>query len=361
MNNTPVTDNIKTAIVIPFAPTIDQSFAAFLTIPFVVTNKSEIKYYFSRTSKPDFNFRKRVERIADVGKIILIDLGKQKYRGFAPSASQLVVNEFEALQSDRQVQSLVDQINENNRTGFLKNNKYSIAKILRKIYYLDCEMSMSDSEAEAILRRTYKVFRANFLKPKRLWNEINNEENAALKELWRSFGVNNLKVKDFTICKYFVQMFEGGVETKEILSEIDWWMDQQGFIAEEESKAKAVCFAPKTFALKKSAIGISIEVKNQFESEAFINEYMKSNSYTVGLIRSCTGHAFINCNSTKFSVNLNNLYNFLNEAEPYKWHVIKRNNGQMLMNGSPQFPGVKSTKFTSEEIEQYITKYAIIS
>jgi hypothetical protein len=280
----------------------------------------------------------------------LIDLGGKKYHHHGNSAAEVEMMSS-ATHSGRVYNHLVELINQNNKTGFLKNAPHSVAKIIRDAYHV---MAGGDDSQSLVFEHGMDVVNAYFFhQDKRSWDALSEPEHAELKKLWNGFGVKDSNIQDFTLQRYFRQLFMSGRSQQEIITKISWWLDKERRIAQRREAAKAKTYTPCTVRhIGKKTIGL-IYVGDSFEGLAASYQQIGSGNLAVGIIRNELGQVHIASSFRHKGANFNALYAELDRREPGLWYLEGRfGNGQdpKIMNGSRQFTGVRPTRISDGEL-----------
>lgn len=337
-------------LVLPYAPKIDESFAGFLAAPFLAQGR-KVRYYFCDTVRPTKSLEAEIARHGiSKDNRFYVDVFPNKYHGKAPSASQMVLDRFPEIKFPPEVIRLVNLINQNNLDGSLKNQRHSIASILRRLYFGNngCD------NCKAVLDKTFDVFKAYFLKVSRPFSEIYNPGNEELRNFWNKLKVK--KVGDFTIGRYFQQLFEAGVDAEEILTKAGWWLDVYQGALQQEQEAKAKFYHPEIFALRSGdLVGAYIEVNSEFEAQAFIGDYLSKGDFMFAIIKHSSGRVLI-ASGKKSNLDLAGVYEDLRQKEGGRWYFENRYCSHMVMNGSVQYNGLLKTSLLKEDLVRICAK-----
>jgi hypothetical protein len=281
----------------------------------------------------------------------LVDVGDKKYHQLGSSAAEVELTASET-RSNRTLMQLVSLVNENNRTGNLKNRRYAIAKIVRDAYHV---MNSGDGSQSVVFDHGMDVVDAYFMDHgSRAWGTLSNPEYTALKQLWDGFNVSEKEVLDFTIPLYFRHLFMSGRSTDEIVTKIDWWIDKMKRIEARRAAIKGTEYKIRPFKIQGHAAGL-VHVTDYFEAEEVPYKLFGDKSLELSLliIRDELGHVHIKSSYRFPGINLDKLYELLNQLEPGLWYLEKRfKAGPMLMNGSRQFTGVTVSQLSDGDLCQ---------
>lgn len=289
----------------------------------------------------------------------IVDLGGKKYHHHGGSAAEVEMMSS-ATHSGRIFNHLVELINRNNKTGFLKEAPHSIAKIIRDTYPVMARKNLSQ---EVVFEHGMDVVNAYFFhQDKRAWEALSEPKHAELKKLWDGFGVKDGNVQDFTLQLYFRQLFMSGRSQQEITEKISWWLDKKHRIAERREAAKAKTYTPYIVRhIGEKTIGF-IYVGDCFEGLAASYQQIGSGKLAVGIMRNELRQVHIASSFRHKGAKFDALYAELDRREPGLWYFEGRfGNGQdpKIMNGSRQFAGVPPTRISDGELlrlaEQLIT------
>lgn len=331
-------------LVLPYAPKIDESFATFLVGPLLAQGR-KVKYFFCDTVRPSQNLHNEISHWG-IAKddTFFVDVFPNKYHGKAPSASQMVLDRFSEIKFPAEIVRLVNLINQNNSDGSLKKQRHSIASILRRLYFGNngCD------NCKVVLQKTFEVFKAYFLPATRPFSEIYNPGNEELRDFWKKLKVKD--VGDFTIARYFQQLFEAGVNAEAVLTKVGWWLDVYDGAAEQEKSAKEKFYNPEIFALRSGdLVGAYVEVNSEFESQAFVSDYLSRGDFMFAIIKHSSGRVLI-ASSKKSNLDLSEVFGVLRSKEGGCWHFESRYCSHMVMNGSVQYNGLPKTGLTKDAL-----------
>jgi hypothetical protein len=287
----------------------------------------------------------------------LIDVGEKKYHHRGGSAAEVEMMSSET-HSGRTFNRLIELINRNNKTGFLKEAPHSVAKIIRDAYHV---MNGGDRSQEVVFEHGMDVVNAYFFRhDKREWEILSQPEYAELKKLWDGFGVKDSNVQDFTIQLYFRQLFMSGRSEAEIVAKISWWLDKERRIAQRREAAKAKTYAPRIVRHSGGkAIGL-LYVGDSFEGIAASYQQIGSGKLGVGIIRNELKQVHIASSFRHKGANFDTLYAELNRREPGLWYFEGRfgkGRDPKIMNGSRQFTGVPPTRISDGELLQLAARF----
>jgi hypothetical protein len=335
-------------VVVPARPPIDK-LVAYKRILLDQGDESRLLIEFCDVNEPtDAHFDGWRAKCSPGVEPYLIDVGKKKYHNLGSSAAQ-VEKLSSTTESGVIFNRLVELVNENNRTGFLKNPRHSIAKILRDAYHV---MNSGSASQEVVFDHGMDVVNAFFFhQNKREWDSLfSDPQYLELKELWKGFAVMEEEVVPFTVPLYFKQLFMSGRSEQEINTKIGWWLYKVKSISKHREVAKEKKYRLYDFAVQNKRVGI-IHVGNYFEAAAATYQFVGSGRLAVGIIGDERGHVHIQT-SIRHKVDVADLFAYLNEVEPGLWYYEQRFRAKMILNGSPQFTGVTPTSLTPNEFRQ---------
>ena len=118
-------------VVVPARPPIDK-YVAFKRVQLDRTGEYRLEVAFCDVNQPTEEMMARWRAMCSPGvEPYLVDVGDKKYHQLGSSAAEV---EFMASEtrSGRTIKHLVELVNENNKTGNLKNRRHSIAKLVRR-------------------------------------------------------------------------------------------------------------------------------------------------------------------------------------------------------------------------------------
>jgi hypothetical protein len=335
-------------LVVPGRPPIDKYVAARRVRE--DNSQYHIQMVFCDVNQPTPAHMARWQAMCSPGiEPYLIDVGDKKYHQLGSSAAEVEINASETRDS-RTLRHLVDLVNNNNKTGDLKNRRHSIAKLVRDAYHV---MNGGSDSQEVVFDHGMDVVNAYFFDhSRRAWDTLSAPEHAALKELWDGFNVTEKEILDFTLPLYFKQLFTSGRSAKEIVDKISWWINKAERVAACRATAKEKAYYPAIFDTQGVRAGI-LRVEDYFEAEEAPNKLFgdKALGLSVLIIRNELGQVHIKSSFRCPGINFDKLFKFLNSMEPGMWYLETRfKAGPMLMNGSRQFTGMASTHFSDDDL-----------
>jgi hypothetical protein len=337
-------------VVLPAFPPIDK-YVAFRRVMLDLGEKFHLVKAFCNVNQPtETQMADWQSRCSDGIEPYLIDVGAKKYHHLAPSAAQLEKMSSET-RSGRIYNDLVELINKNNFTGFLKKQRHSVAKLVRETYQV---MNSKDSSQELVFDRCMHVVNAYFFdQDKRSWKSLSEPRHAKLKQIWDGFGVQESEMGDFTLTRYFEHLFMSGRSEGEILERIGWWLDKAKRVVQRRQNAKKKDYRPLiTRCVDGKSVGL-FYVPDYFEAEVVSYQWIGSGKLAVGIIRNELGQVHILTSKAYKTINLKPVSQRFDEIEPGRWLFEERfgdGQVQMIMNGSRQFTGVPPTRQSNGQL-----------
>lgn len=284
----------------------------------------------------------------------LIDVGEKKYHQLGSSAAEVELTSSET-KNRKTLNYLLGLINDNNRTGNLKNRRHSIAKLVRDAYHV---MNGGYRSQGVVFEYGMDVVNAYFFDlDKRAWDTLSAYAN--LQELWNGFGVTGNEVLDFTLPLYFRQLFMSGRSAGEIVQKISWWLDKAQRVAVRRAAIEAKSYQPQMFLIQGRPAGL-LHVEDYFEAEEAPYKLFGDKKLGLSLLiaRDELGHVHIKSSFRYPGMDFDKLYEVLNRREPGCWYLEKRfKAGPMLMNGSRQFTGVTPTAISDDKLIQLVSMF----
>ncbi len=345
----PVSKPVR-VIVFPANPPIDKYVAARRVLN--DNTQYQVVVEFCNVNQPTSeHLAKWSARCSPGVEPYLVDIGDKKYHGLGSSAAEVELAASETRES-RILRHLVDLVNENNRTGNLKNRLHPIAKIMRDAYHV---MNGNDSSQTVVFDHGMDVVNAYFMDHgRRSWDTLSNPEYAELKTLWDGFNVSENEVLDFTLPLYFKQLFTSGRSAEEIVEKISWWIKKAKMAADRRAAIRGTKYEIRKFKIQGYAAGL-VHITDYFEAEEAPYKLFGDKTLELSLliIRDAQGHVHIKSSYRYPGINLDKLFEVLDKLEPGLWYFEKRfKAGPMIMNGSRQFTGVASTELSDGDICQ---------
>ncbi|MDO8593618.1 MAG: hypothetical protein Q7R59_01820 [bacterium] len=286
------------------------------------------------------------EKIAEWEKlgICCIDVGRRKYHQVNEGSATEWLVEHYRLARTAGIAELIEVINKNNRTGYLKSFRNAVPFIMREMYEL--EGSDADWWSVRVLHEAAKVVTA--------FVRVANGEavrqphlmDADLATLANDFGQGD---KPLTLGQYVWNLWMLGEESEAIFEKLEFWQDGVKRLADARQRAKAlVAQAIADGTLPRFYVrnfpGILLENRDHF----FTKEVLHTHKFAVRVIVDGDGHATISTNSLDCTA----LATFLERGEPGMWH----HNEQMgaLINGGPQYIETPPTKITANKLVELV-------
>lgn len=332
--------------IVPFKSPIDK--AAAYAVMSMHCGEEPVWLHVCKTT----NFSK--EQIAEWDKkgICCIDLGQRKYHyANEGSATEWLVRHY-SLPRTTGVQKLIEVINKNNQTGYLKSFRNAVPHIMRELYEL--EPNDADWWSVKVFSEAAKVVVA-FVRVQN--GESGREPSVApadVTKLVNDFGDVD---KPLTLGQYAWHLWILGEPLETIQEKLEFWQKGIKRLADARQRAKAeVAQAIEkgnlpTFRLKvgkdKFLPGVLLVNRDHF----FTKGVLHARKFAVRVIVDENGHAAISTNNFDCSA----LAKALELREPGKWH----HNEQMgsLINGGPMYVGNPVTQIPALALIQFAKEY----
>lgn len=282
---------------------------------------------------------------------IIIDLGDAKYHHGYQSASDMakMMSHTDGGATWNRLQELANQ---NNRSGFLKQRRHSVAKLIREIYHLGS--GWPDLNWYRICWAHCKDVVDSFFwrMDGRNWDTLFTDPTyAELRKIWEGFDVQEKEVLEFTLPLYFRKLFRSGRPIPLIMQRMSWWLDNQRKVESRREQARRKRYQFKAFHLKGQPAGL-VHINDYWEAEAFSYNHLGApRELVLGIIRNPRGGAVVQC-SFRHELDLENLSRALAKQEPDRtWHFEPRfSSGHMIMNQSWQFYEETATSLSDDEL-----------
>ncbi len=321
--------------IVPFKSPIDKA-AAFAVMSMQCAEEPVWLHVCKTTTFGD-------EKIAEWEKkgICCIDLGSRKYHGQNGSATEWVIGRYSLPRSEG-IQKLIEVINKNNRTGYLKSFKGAVAHTMREMYEL--EKNTADWWSVKVLSRAADIVTA-FVRVENgeIFNRTQMPDQIA--QLVAQFGDTD---KPLTLGQYASNLWVLGEESEAIQEKLEFWQTGLKRLAEAKRVAKLCVAKEKLNSFYVGNLpGVLLEKRDHF----FMKEVLRAHKFAIRIIVDDSGHAAISTNKLDCST----LYRHLNLREPGRWH----HNEQMgaLINGGPQYTETVATDVPPKKLVEMVQYY----
>lgn len=324
-----------TGAIIPNNPTFDKVAACEIVGMHCVQRLSSISFHNTN------EFSDEEIQAWEKDGVIAIDVGSRKYHGQVGSATEWVVNRY-CISRTPGVQELIELINKNNGSGFLKQYAFSVVALIRKLY----ELEDSDEWRGKLCWAAGDVAAA-FVKVGNgdvAHKDEPMEEQIAV--LAKQFAQDS--EKPLTLGQYVKHLWLLGENTDAITKKLAFWQDASRRLKQLYDRAKAEWDNLRTDAKHLSKLefraGPHRGIILRTNSRALVNVVTRDGRYTIRFIVESDGHTTIATNR----LDISKLHEKFDQREPKQWHY----NAAMgaLLNGGPQYTGVKPTRIPSEEL-----------
>ncbi len=315
-------DTTFTKAVLPYKPPIDKIYALQILQAKNLVPIEGVAYWTSNDCPPE-QFSEWTN-----SSCYPIDIGDRKYHlAGVRSASEFVVKEF-GIELSAGSQKLLDLINENNKSGKLKNYKFAVAHMLRELYELTDD---EDFHIEVIMRAADVIQMCIAAEDGKI---VQSEEgfSESMQDLIEHFaGCNN---SPLTLGRYVRDLWLAGFEPTAIREKVSFWTERwaevQARLAEgRETLAKLSPVEDQVAGTKV----VVLKTDNRFLSKAAI----KSGRWGIRIIVQGSGHTVISTNG----YDLGKLHGVLQKIEPGKWYYQAKMGA--MINGGPQYVGTEPT------------------
>lgn len=269
-----------------------------------------------------------------------IDVGSRKYHGLAGSATEWVVKRY-CLPRTKGLNELVELINENNRTGFLKGYAFSVPSLIRKLYEFKDEETWHAEVVWAagdVVNAFVKVANGDVVPQ-------HEPPDGDIILLAKEFAQD--KEKPLTLGQYVANLWSLGESPDAIVKKLAFWQDALRRLNEIYAWAKAEwrqMQGDKKLSKLEFKAGKHRGIILRTDSRALVNVVTREGHYAIRLIVGSDGHTTIATNR----LDISKLHEAFAKREPERWHY-NRDMGALL-NGGPQYTGVKPTRVSGDEI-----------
>ena len=320
--------------IVPFKSPIDKA-AAYAVMSMNCADEPVWLHVCKSNNFPD-------EKIAEWEKlgICCIDVGRRKYHQVREGSATEWLVEHYRLKRTTGIEKLIEVINKNNRTGYLKSFRNAVPFIMRELYEL--EANGADwwsvrvlSEAAKVVTAFVRVANGEAIRQPHLMD-------ADLATLANDFGQGD---KPLTLGQYVWNLWMLGEESDVIFEKLEFWQDGVKRLAEAKRAAKARLATAKlnTFYVG-NLPGVLLVRCDHF----FTKEVLHTHRFAIRVIVDDSGHAAISTNG----LNCAALASFIQRGEPGMWH----HNEQMgaLINGGPQYTETPPTKIPANKLVELV-------
>ena len=279
--------------------------------------------FWASNEEPDNNtFQQWVD-----GNIIPIDLGRDKYHARGTrSALESIMVDYE-IPRDQPLQELLDMVNKNNLTGYLKGFYGSITWTLRELY----KLGRNPEEVIMAVSHVIDIFLKAFDK------SAQPGENAILERLvggliGRDFLKSNFS--PFTIPRYMRDMWRVGISVEEIIRRAKYFAEGWQSAQRMRQQAKNDLLTGNgfevtlNFALGPGRGGL-VRTDSPFVSRELVKEFL------LVIVKNSKGNVRIQTTAQNARVDLSRLARLLDELEPRRWFYDPRL--PALFNGTRQY------------------------
>ncbi|MGD0976773.1 MAG: hypothetical protein ABR875_00565 [Minisyncoccia bacterium] len=255
-------------------------------------------------------------RIWKENNVVPIDIGNDKYhtRGTG-SALESIVIDF-AIPKTPALQILIDLVNKNNQTGFLKGNNESIVWTLREMHDLGYD-------------------------PKEVVEAVGDVVAAFL----NTGTVPNLK-QEFTVTDYSERLAALGLEEPVVKSRSEYFRTAYAKAKAEQKRARLDVDAKRGFKLNDFGKGVHVALE---KNDRYLRREIVRRHQLV-VFRNPSGHAAIQGRG----FDLTQLADELKRREPGIWFFDNRL--PAMLNSSKQYTAIPPTGLSDNELVQLVLR-----
>jgi len=320
--------------VLPYKPPFDKIFALVLLNQKSQTPIEQVRYWIRNDCPPEQFAQWRDE------KLYPIDIGDRKYHQAlfqgkpVGSASEFVVRHF-GLELTDAGQRVLEMVNKNNKTGYLKAYKFAVPHIMRELYELrDDEDFHIDviSNTTAVIDAFTEVENGTIAQ-----SEEGLEE--ALPDLVAEFAP--CQYQPFTLGRYMRDLWLLGNNPADIRDKLTFWTKNW---SEVQQRLAAGREAFQKLSLREHDIAGTKAVIISSDDRFLAKAAIKSGKYGIRIIRTGAGHTVISTNG----YDLQRVFDSLRGKEPGRWYYQPKMGA--LINGGPQYVGVEPTAIAPQEL-----------
>jgi hypothetical protein len=324
-----------TGVVMPWKSPIDK--IAALAMLLRHNNASlETLEYFTRNDISD-----REIAVWEGNKVYPIDIGRRKYsQANVGSATEWLAKQY-SLELSHGERVLVNLINKNNKSGFLKNFKFAVPRLVRELYELD----ESESWALTVINAAVDVVNA-FLNAWEMGSR-NDLMDADLQRL--ATKLSESAGEPLTLGRYLQDLWKLGESSEAIQQKIEFWRNGERRLQEERTRANAEFRAIENREEFDACNvrGIVLHTDDRFLADAAT----RTRDYGIRIFVQHDGHTVVSTNRFQLGA----LYDELQRRERGRWYY-NREMG-VLINGGPQYTGVVATDIQPLELIELLRKH----
>lgn len=273
--------------------------------------------------------------------IYTIDLGDRKYhQAGVKSSAEFVATHLGMLDTlTPGFQKLLDMVNRNNATGYLRGMKFSIAYIIREAYELkDDEAFHVELVSKAMnIAESYALVENG--------NVIQSVEN--LEEVFPDLVDKLRKSMDspLTLGRYLRDLWALGEGANDIRAKIGFWLDQFAAVEKRAAEAEITLsnLKPKPWSVAGRA-GIVIRSDDHF----LLKAATRNRQWGIRIVVTGPGHTTISANG----LDLTRVAEVLQRLEPDRWYFQAQMGA--IINGGPQYTGVLPTELSVTHLIQML-------
>ena len=340
----PITGNTAyIGVVLPAEPPIDKVFAAMLVANRNSVSLQTIEFWANTRATPE---QFRMWRGAG---IYPIDLDDFKYHeAGVKSASEFVAVHLSMMTMTAEgmvsnltpgVQKLMDMINKNNGSGYLRGMKFSIPYIIREAYKLKADDAFhADLVSKAI--DVLESFAA--VENGTIARSVENLEEALpdLVDMLRKSMDQPL-----TLGRYLRDRWVLGDEPGDIRTKVGFWLDQFNAVEKRVAEAEKTLSGLQT---RKWSVAGFAGVVLKSDDHFILKAATRSRQWGVRIVVTGPGHTTISTNG----LDLSKVNEVLQRLEPGKWYYQAQMGA--LINGGPQYTAVEPTGLSTEHLIQML-------
>lgn len=346
-----VTQNVQhvqkfNGVVVPHAPTMDKVLAVVLAERGI--GKDLDVYFWGHNQCPG-------DKLAEFRSqgLFPIDLGGDKYHsdGADLGSAARVVGEAFGLLENARIRRLVELIDKNNRTGYLKGLHLSIVWIIRELYELGREYQMG-----GVVRRAMGAVNAFVDAPEeapvdRSFADLRLEFPDLIEATEGRSGAGPL-----TLRSYLVDLWYLGLPPGVIRERIEWWLSafQAVKTAQMEGDEEYGRIRDTLHALQ---VSDRWTIRLIAHDNKFVIRAAAKDSHVLVARSVARGQVAV---MLRKGVQLGDeFYETILEREPEIWHHQEQTG--LLVNGGLMYPQVPGTALTDDQLIELVRKHLLVT
>lgn len=278
--------------------------------------------------------------------IIPIDIGSEKYRKVGRrSALERIIEVYE-LPLTPALAELRDIINENNKTGKLRDGGYAIAQLVREAYNLECD------QAEVSERVIHAV---------RVWLDVHDRESCIMHGFPEGSAAEALatrvkeNTKTFSVHEYLVNMVILGEPEATMIERAGWFANLQDDVRERRRRIRRAWQNREHSWQEHSFAGGSIFVLETDDRFLAREGFAVYRDLLVLIVRNSRGNFKLLSRGT--AVSMQDVAAELKQREPELWFYQPEQ--ELVVNGTHSLAEVRPSALEASQIVEIVRRRAV--